>query len=347
MQKKTAAKIILDIVMAVVLISMFCYRAISPAYHEIGGIVLMVIFIAHVALNGPWVVSVLKRFREVPGRAKLQCILDIALAVAMLLILVSGLMIAKVVTIFSGGSFFWRALHIPVSYIALVLVGVHAGLAWHAVAHKCKLALARPIALGAAILLIIGGVAGAVLGSVPSKMVSFGGGAGHGGNHEQGAFPGGQAPSGQSGQESGGTPPSGAPGQGEGNGQGYRPGNGQGKGAGQSEGQGYGPGNGQGKGSGALSTETSGTNGQFPQGEGPGGAGRGHGGGNWPQMLYVALFTAGVAALTRLIDEALRRRHAGRPDPSDFIDEVDEKSLVEPGGSLDDAGNGDTRADSY
>ncbi|MDO4548535.1 MAG: DUF4405 domain-containing protein [Clostridia bacterium] len=160
---KKAVKGILDIILVVTLALMYSKNVISMAFHEIGGLALCGLFLIHKGLNWDWIKAVGRKFTGsgLSCRTRLMMILDIALLVSFLLIAISGLCISKVVinnmedmpaesaitqtasneeaatgeaeqmTDFpaqGGRNNAWKTIHYFCSALALLIVGVHAGL---------------------------------------------------------------------------------------------------------------------------------------------------------------------------------------------------------------------------
>lgn len=107
--KKNVFKIILDAVMLVLLLLMYDVRAISSAFHEIGGMALFGLFILHNALNLKWIAYSGRRLlsKTLPGRVRLKFIIDVLLFVSISLITVSGILISKVVFPAAHGEGAW------------------------------------------------------------------------------------------------------------------------------------------------------------------------------------------------------------------------------------------------
>ena len=126
---KRVFKLVLDAVMLVLLALMFRKQAISLAFHEIGGLALVGLFVVHHLLNGKWIAAVTKRlFAKGTGRLeRASYIVDALLLVSFLTVGVTGVLISEVVFRFNvAGSV--KTLHYFVSALSVVLMGVHLGL---------------------------------------------------------------------------------------------------------------------------------------------------------------------------------------------------------------------------
>ena len=127
--KKRILKLILDAVMLILLVLMYRKQAISLAFHEIGGLALIGLFLIHHLVNGKWIAAVTRRLfsKRLSGYARACCIVNILLLLAFLTVGVTGALISKVVfSLHVSGS--WKTLHYFSAALAVVLMGVHLGL---------------------------------------------------------------------------------------------------------------------------------------------------------------------------------------------------------------------------
>lgn len=175
MKSKTSAKVFLDGVMLVLLALMYSYRAITPTFHEVGGLALGGMFIIHCVVNATWISKVTQRIAtgRLPKKTVLKWVIDVLLAVCMIIIIVSGVFISKtVLTNITSSSMIWRLLHVPVSMIALILAGIHLGLSWPTVQKTIRIKLPTAVSSLLCLLLVVGGVFGAYTLDIPQKMIS-------------------------------------------------------------------------------------------------------------------------------------------------------------------------------
>lgn len=129
-------KITLDILMVLVFVLLFNKLAIVPmTFHEIAGLLIGAIVIIHIALNFKWVKQVtLKLFNsKINLRAKFGYIIDALLLLCFVVIIISGILISHILfpNAKINSSINFRAIHISISYVALLLVGIHVGLHWN------------------------------------------------------------------------------------------------------------------------------------------------------------------------------------------------------------------------
>lgn len=114
------------------------------SFHEWAGLIIGLLFIVHKLLNWNWIKNVsLDFFRKCPGRARFYYILDILLLAGIILMIISGIAIARTIDFtwldLGGTKRFWRAMHTSSSFITLALFGVHLGLHWSWVLQRLKL----------------------------------------------------------------------------------------------------------------------------------------------------------------------------------------------------------------
>ncbi|MFA6941212.1 MAG: DUF4405 domain-containing protein [Clostridiaceae bacterium] len=133
MKKINYVKITLDILMALVFVLLFNKNAIAGmTFHEIAGLTIGLAFIIHIIINFKWVKQITIKFfnSKMKLKTRIGYILDLLLLIDMALIIGTGISISKV--LFSGifKSAGNQSLHISLSYIALLLIGIHIGLHW-------------------------------------------------------------------------------------------------------------------------------------------------------------------------------------------------------------------------
>mgnify|MGYP001774499454 CR=1 FL=1 len=72
--------------------------------------------------------------RSSPNRARLNYILDVLLLAGVVLMILSGIAIARTIDFswmnLGGSGMFWRVMHTSSSFITLALFGIHLGLHW-------------------------------------------------------------------------------------------------------------------------------------------------------------------------------------------------------------------------
>jgi hypothetical protein len=110
------------------------------SYHEWTGLIIGIFFILHKILN--WKVT-LGFFRRCSGKARVNYVLDVLLLVGMVLMIISGIAIARTIDLSwlkpGGSHMFWRVMHTSSSYTTLALFGIHLGLHWNWVLQRLKI----------------------------------------------------------------------------------------------------------------------------------------------------------------------------------------------------------------
>ncbi len=126
-------KIIIDIVMAVILFTLFSIASTGLSFHEIVGLVIFGVVIIHLALNWRWIVSFTKRLfsKTTPTKIRIGYGLNVLLLISFVLITLSGIMMSKVVfkDVFTESDNA-KTVHYFFSALSLILVGLHLGLHW-------------------------------------------------------------------------------------------------------------------------------------------------------------------------------------------------------------------------
>ncbi|WP_438444077.1 DUF4405 domain-containing protein [Gorillibacterium sp. sgz5001074] len=135
-KRKNVVKLVLDMAMGVTFALLFNKRVLGGlAFHEIAGIAIGFAILMHILLNYRFVQKITMRLfdNKLPGKTRLSYFLNLLLLICMGFVMISGLLISKVVLPgFRYGNENWFKLtHMGVSYLTLVLIGVHIGLHWH------------------------------------------------------------------------------------------------------------------------------------------------------------------------------------------------------------------------
>jgi hypothetical protein len=130
-------KFILNLSLAVVMLLLMDPRSFyGISFHEWAGLVIALFFILHKILNWGWIKKVtVGFFGKAPGRARINYILDVLLLVGLVLMVLSGIAIARTIDFswlgLGGSRIFWRVMHTSSSLITLALFGIHLGLHWN------------------------------------------------------------------------------------------------------------------------------------------------------------------------------------------------------------------------
>ena len=139
MNRKAVVKMCIDLVMTASLPVLMCYSIVGETEHEVIGVAMFCLFIAHHILNFGWIKSLFK------GKYDLRRIENIAVNALVFLCMIglmySGIVISKHVFTFVniGGAMFARTVHMLCAYWGLVLMSVHLGMHISQMAVRMKL----------------------------------------------------------------------------------------------------------------------------------------------------------------------------------------------------------------
>ena len=119
-------KMILDIIMTVLFISLMKISFTGLELHKIIGLGIFVLFLAHNLLNYKWIAGISKNILagKVKGKSKFMFILNITLLFITGFIVISGIVISR------NSTEVWSNLHHFAAYSGLILISVHIGLHW-------------------------------------------------------------------------------------------------------------------------------------------------------------------------------------------------------------------------
>lgn len=148
----------IDLAMTTALPVLMCYSIVGETAHEVIGIVMFCLFIAHHILNFGWTKTL---FNGRYGlRRSVNTAVNALMFVCMIGLMYSGIVISKHIFTFVniGGAMFARTVHMFCAYWGLVLMSVHLGMHISQMAARMKLKKKALIW----ILRIIFGVVGAV-----------------------------------------------------------------------------------------------------------------------------------------------------------------------------------------
>ena len=131
---KNILKLILDLAMGIVFALLFNHKILGGmTFHEIAGLAIGGAVVAHILLNAKWVKAMVRKIFScgTPAKSRLEAVLNILLLVCLIVVLVSGVMKSKVLfpsiaEQFRDGNIL--GIHVGVSYVMLVLLGIHLGL---------------------------------------------------------------------------------------------------------------------------------------------------------------------------------------------------------------------------
>ena len=139
---KTAAKAALDAIIAIGFLLLLEPKLGPLNLHEWGGLVICAFFIVHKCLNAAWIKTVTTKLisRDLPGRVRLNYILDLVLLVSFTMIALSGMAMAKTMDFSwlmkAQEGPLWHVMHGFASFLVLAVVGVHVGMHWDWIAAR-------------------------------------------------------------------------------------------------------------------------------------------------------------------------------------------------------------------
>lgn len=122
-------KIILDISMLLIVLTLFNKQLISMMYHEIAGLILAALVLLHIAVNMKTALVMCKKFMKVSAAVKAGLVVDAFLLACFACLGASGVMISRtILTGISSSSMIFKSLHMFTAGLSVILLGVHIGL---------------------------------------------------------------------------------------------------------------------------------------------------------------------------------------------------------------------------
>lgn len=165
--KKPFVKLALDVVMGITFALLYNKMVLGGlAFHEIAGTAIAFAFAAHILLNLKFVQKITLRLfdKSLPGKTRFSYFLNVLLLILMIFVIISGLLISRVIlpNFRYGNENWFKISHMGVSYLTLILIGIHIGLHWHWVMKvtqrllhlKMSKSRARILLVGAAVLVL-------------------------------------------------------------------------------------------------------------------------------------------------------------------------------------------------
>ncbi|HVX50336.1 MAG TPA: DUF4405 domain-containing protein [Chitinophagaceae bacterium] len=128
--------LILDIVLFLSFMLCLSPRLTGLPLHEIVGVFIIIPAVTHVIVEWKWLANYIKRFiARAKARDRVNLVLNVALFIAIIFQVFSGLVISKVLAPFMGWRSYnqalsWRYWHNQGSTITMFLTGFHLALSW-------------------------------------------------------------------------------------------------------------------------------------------------------------------------------------------------------------------------
>ena len=146
MSIKQKIKMCIDLAMTVALPILMCYSLVGETAHEIIGIAMFCLFIAHHILNIGWIKGLFKgkyTFQRAVGTA-----VNALVFLCMLGLMYSSIVISKHIFTFVnlGGTMTARTFHMLCAYWGLVLMSIHLGMHVEQMIKRIKLKSSKPLA---------------------------------------------------------------------------------------------------------------------------------------------------------------------------------------------------------
>lgn len=143
LKKINYVKLSLDVVMALLFVLFFNTRVLGGLpFHEIAGLFFAAMYFTHILLNWRWVAKVTRKLfdRKLPWKVRGSYGLNLLLLISMSFIIISGILISRVVfpAIKVTNERWFHVTHVSVSYLVLLLIGVHVGLHWQWIMNMWK-----------------------------------------------------------------------------------------------------------------------------------------------------------------------------------------------------------------
>jgi len=142
MNRKTRR--IIDILMTVAILILLAFQVTGKQFHEYTGAVMLILFIAHNALNIRWYKNLFE------GRYTLQrmwmMVVNIGLLICMLLQMYSGITMSQYAFAFLpswSGEATARGIHLAISQWCFLFIGLHLGNHWQMIVGKIMRAVGR------------------------------------------------------------------------------------------------------------------------------------------------------------------------------------------------------------
>lgn len=135
MKKINYVKFVIDVIMAVTFVLLFNKRVFGGmTFHEVAGTAIGVAFLTHMALNWRWIKNVTRKLfdKKLPGKTRFSYGLNLLLLICMATIMVSGIFVSRVLfpNVNIGNEGWFKMLHISLSFLTLIIVGIHVGMHW-------------------------------------------------------------------------------------------------------------------------------------------------------------------------------------------------------------------------
>ncbi|RXZ01364.1 hypothetical protein DMO16_17905 [Fictibacillus sp. S7] len=135
MKKINFVKFVIDVIIAVTFVLFFNKRVLGGmTFHVVVGTAIGVAFLTHMAMNWRWIKNVTRKLfdKKLPGKTRFSYGLNLLLLLCMATIMVSGIFVSRVLfpNVNIGNEGWFKMLHISLSFLTLIIVGIHVGMHW-------------------------------------------------------------------------------------------------------------------------------------------------------------------------------------------------------------------------
>ena len=139
MSRKAKIKMCVDLAMTAALPVLMCYFIVGETAHEVIGVTMFCLFIAHHILNFGWIKTLFKGKYDL--RRSVNTAVNALVFLCMIGLMYSGIVISKHVFTFVnvGGAMTARTIHMLCAYWGLVLMSIHLGMHISQMAARMKL----------------------------------------------------------------------------------------------------------------------------------------------------------------------------------------------------------------
>lgn len=149
---KNKIRMILDIILLALTITLFNKTFINMKYHEIAGLIVIGITLIHIGINIKTAKAMCIKFTRLPLALKICIIIDILLLINFIWFGISGILCSKtILTSISSDNSVFKLYHMAAGASALVLLGIHIGL------HLCRKTIPKKTAIILTIIFIAAG----------------------------------------------------------------------------------------------------------------------------------------------------------------------------------------------
>ena len=126
---KQRKKLLLDLILLAVLLTLYHKRLISMQYHEVAGLLFILLVLVHVSINGKTIIAMCQKFGKMPLPVKIGVITDLLLILCFVWLGISGVLISHtILTGISSSNMFFKLSHLFAGGLSVLLIGIHIGL---------------------------------------------------------------------------------------------------------------------------------------------------------------------------------------------------------------------------